>query len=57
MKTNEANEMRLLAAEIIRQLYEAKQRRQLELLELQVKRSLEELNTKVTHGGDSRHCV
>lgn len=43
MKPNEANEMRLIAAEIIRQLYEAKQRGQLELLEMQVKRSLEEL--------------
>lgn len=42
-QTNEWNEFRCYAAEIVVRLYKAKQVGQLELLELQIKRSLEEL--------------
>lgn len=40
------NQKRLIAAEIIRELYEASQKNQLELLAMQVRRSIEELEKK-----------
>jgi hypothetical protein len=42
MTANEANQKRLFAAEIIRQLWADGHNTQLELLEMQVQRSLEE---------------
>ena len=44
MKSKEANELRLYAAEIIRRLWDAGETKQLELLQRQVKVSLEYIN-------------
>jgi hypothetical protein len=44
MTAKEANQKRLIAAEIIRQLWEDGHNTQLELLEMQARRSLEEKN-------------
>lgn len=41
MEKTEANQIRLIAAEIIRKLWEAGETTQLELLHVQAKRSLE----------------
>lgn len=43
---NEANEKRLIASEIIRQLYEAGERSQIELLKISCDRALELLDER-----------
>lgn len=47
---SEANQLRLFAAEIIRKLWLAGETTQLELLEMQAKRSLEEPYDESRHG-------